>query len=424
MTARAGRFRAVLTLGVVILAAVAADGVAYEANAHRWIVGKALECYAIGGSSSEPYLFLAAISNGAYNEDKGDGYGTSEDHIFNYLCDGAAIATCTYPHFWDYDGDNGLSGAGADDIVVVASDNWPNAWMKVSGYRVSQFGNPPRSPEGYGLWQEALLNYRLNGLWNAYERLGHICHLLADMSVPAHVHEDLHPTSDHYEDTISDNITAVLTYLDRTEFTRGMIPIPGHLSAGFDPEMFPLFYLMYTTNQRADFFASEDDWGDALDWLAWVDYSTWPGAYFYYQDRRWDEGLSRIRDKIFGLGGEIGAMFYVLPVSDNQPFNLALMPFARIGVGFNWGDFSNIPALGRFYSGDLGDVRFEVSGGVEARLLIARLLMVGIGAGVGYWNSFDVDAVIIGQGGAIIGFRSVPYDGLDAFLRLTIGVVF
>ncbi|UCG47934.1 MAG: hypothetical protein JSU94_20950, partial [Phycisphaerales bacterium] len=216
--------------------------------------------------------------------DKGDGYGTSEDHIFNYLCDGAAIATCTYPHFWDYDGDNGLSGAGADDIVVVASDNWPNAWMKVSGYRVSQFGNPPRSPEGYGLWQEALLNYRLYGFWNAYERLGHICHLLADMSVPAHVHEDLHPSSDHYEDTISANITAVLTYLDREEFNRGMIPIPGHLSAGFDPEMFPLFYLMYTTNQRADFFASEDDWGDALDWLGWVDYSTWPGAYSYYQD--------------------------------------------------------------------------------------------------------------------------------------------
>jgi len=76
---------------------------------------KALECYADTGST-QPALYGLALANGAYNEDMGDGYGTSEDHIFNYLCDGAAISTCTYPHFWDYDGDNGFSGYGIDDL--------------------------------------------------------------------------------------------------------------------------------------------------------------------------------------------------------------------------------------------------------------------------------------------------------------------
>lgn len=39
----------------------------------------------------------------------------------------------------------------------------------------------------------------------AYYYLGHVVHLLEDMSVPAHVHNDGHPLGDTYEDTIASN---------------------------------------------------------------------------------------------------------------------------------------------------------------------------------------------------------------------------
>jgi hypothetical protein len=251
----------------------------YDEDPHRYIVAKALECYA-GTGSTQPGLYWQPLTNGAYNEDMGDEYGTDEDHIFHYWCDGAAISTCTYPHFWDYDGDNGISGLGIDDLFTIASDDWPNAWMKVSGYRVSQFGNLPKPTEGQGLWQDAIMLYRLGNHWQAYERLGHVCHLLADMSVPAHVHEDAHPDidSDPYEDTISENITAVLSVLDPAQLNDGLITIPvqDKNKTNISDELWPLFYLMYTTNQRADFFASDDDTGDGYDWLGLVDYSKWP----------------------------------------------------------------------------------------------------------------------------------------------------
>jgi hypothetical protein len=184
----------VMLLGAIVVM-VPTEVYGYDAGSHRYIVVKALECFEDSRPSTQPGIYINAIADGAGNEDLGDGYGTSEDHIFHYDCDGAAVAYCTYPHFWDYDDDNGMGGGGIDDLVTVAGDNWPNAWMKASGYRVSQFGNSPRSPEGVGLWQQAKWFYSTGDYWNAYERLGHVCHLLADMSVPAHVHEDLHPTA-------------------------------------------------------------------------------------------------------------------------------------------------------------------------------------------------------------------------------------
>lgn len=271
----------VLLLAVMAVMVPVQTAWGYSQGAHRHIIQKATEYFAGFRPCNEPWQYRDAIADGAEHEDDGN----DEDHVFGYNCDGAAIATCTYPHFWDYDGDNGISGNGIDDLVDVVSDTWPNAWMKASGYRVGEFHNVSLD----GLWQQALELYRQGNLWDAYERLGHVCHLLADMSVPTHVHEDFHPSPDEYEHTISANITDVLSVLDPTELNKGFIPIPAN-NTGIAPELWDLFYLMYTTNQRADYFGSEDDWGDAKDWLNLVDYNTSPYAtspysvFGYYQD--------------------------------------------------------------------------------------------------------------------------------------------
>jgi len=52
-------------------------------------------------------------------------------------------------------------------------------------------------------WQRALYEYAKGNRQQAFISLGHVLHLLEDMSVPAHTREDAHPpliNSDVYED--------------------------------------------------------------------------------------------------------------------------------------------------------------------------------------------------------------------------------
>ncbi|HCK99330.1 MAG TPA: hypothetical protein DHW42_04405 [Candidatus Marinimicrobia bacterium] len=87
----------------------------------------------------------------------------------------------------------------------------------------------------------------------AYEILGRLCHLLGDAGTPAHAHNDDHPFGDSYENYMKDNYSN-WNYEDA-------------LNAGgvfFDIFKFncPLRFLLYTTNQVADHFPSDDRSGD------------------------------------------------------------------------------------------------------------------------------------------------------------------
>ena len=153
------------------------------------------------------------------------------------------------------------------------------------------------------------------------------------------------------------------------------------------------------------------------------------GAYFYFEDRDWSEGNSSVRNKVFGLGGEFAALLYLFKDADQRAFNLALMPFGRIGFGFNRGNFDNIltnvdgQPTQALASGDLDSVRFELAGGLDLRMIVARRVTVGLGAGVAYWNAFDVSGSYSGGVGVIV-IRDFDFDGLDTFVRLTVGVLF
>ena len=107
------------------------------------------------------------------------------------------------------------------------------------------------------------------------------------MSVPAHVHEDAHPTSDHYEKTMDEAWWWLWPNLDEDELSKGLVEMPAEWNSGLPG----VYYLMYTTNQRADFFGSEGEpgntgyaWGDVYEPLGWFDFNVWPGQLGYYQD--------------------------------------------------------------------------------------------------------------------------------------------
>ena len=76
---------------------------------------------------------------------------------------------------------------------------------------LSHYWDPNRPKHGFLGWSEVCIDranrrwkmaidaYGVGKLAEAYDQLGHVMHLLTDMSTPAHVHWDLHPYWDTYE---------------------------------------------------------------------------------------------------------------------------------------------------------------------------------------------------------------------------------
>lgn len=164
-----------------------------------------------------------------------------KDHVYSFHWIGGALVTIT--HFWDAD-------AGENDPVENVFGSFPNAWQKVKS-----------------LWSMALGHYAKGEKSQAYHYLGHVAHLFEDMSLPTHVHDDMHfPDDDAFEDwiSLSSHQNRDLSQAEKNAITAaGPIQIPGS-----QPDK--LLYLMHTTNQIADFFASDDYNGDAVDPLGWA----------------------------------------------------------------------------------------------------------------------------------------------------------
>jgi hypothetical protein len=223
-----------LTIAIALMIFVITPGVvAYSVSddgepVHEYIAEQALVLYASSHPNSEIELwFPGAIKVGAGNEDL-------KDHVYD-----RSGAYTTMTHFWNADG-------GPNDVVDTnVLTNSENSWQKAEI-----------------LWGMAVGEYRSGDKLAAYEYLGHVSHLLADQSVPAHVHEDMHyPDDDCYEDwmTLSN---AKLSDDEKADLlSKGPVVIPDNSAWG------PLYYLFYTTNQVADFFASDSDGydGDRVD---------------------------------------------------------------------------------------------------------------------------------------------------------------
>lgn len=191
-----------------------------------------------------------------------------EDHVYGH----DTIPTCS--HFWDADN---------SDLHETSIDGCANAYMKADELfdQLFQF-----------MWEyDADPIGHASSLTDAYDRLGHVTHLIADMTVPAHAHRDPHSSFDSYDDGWSgwrgenedQPANHELFTFGMANADGGLIDPPqsaideiiGHPEAGYDLTPDPVakakfFYLMYTANQTGDYFPSDDYDGDADDRLGWM----------------------------------------------------------------------------------------------------------------------------------------------------------
>jgi hypothetical protein len=165
------------------------------------------------------------------------------DHVFGFSWTGDALVTIT--HFWDSD-------LGDADGVTNIIGTFQNAYQKTQS-----------------LWSLALGAYAKGDRHLAYHYFGHIVHLMGDATIPTHVHDDMHGP-DWYDDDAYEEWMSVAG--DALNGPLNARVTPAELAALQDagPIAVPnvsnkLRWLLYTTNQIADFFASDDYDGDAID---------------------------------------------------------------------------------------------------------------------------------------------------------------
>ncbi|MCP5063961.1 MAG: T9SS type A sorting domain-containing protein [Ignavibacteriae bacterium] len=266
------------------------DGIQLQTNVHQPLTKDAYDLLriqypTISSSAMNNHVGISETSGpwtsekivaGAYREDL-------EEIVYNY---DLSVLTETITHFWDAD-------QGDLSTITAMGEDIENAYQKarVYIYGVDGWGNERIFINknllgfmyGWFLSYDSLFDlyktgkYYINGYYNiggqfvdtkygpfymsvssrdtyVWEILGRVAHLLGDMGVPAHAHNDLHPLSDWYEDSYM-NISTAINYNENLAYDYGGLIFAIDKSD-------PLKYLFYTTNQVADFFGSDDENGD------------------------------------------------------------------------------------------------------------------------------------------------------------------
>jgi hypothetical protein len=183
--------------------------------------------------------------------------------------------------------------------------------------------------------------------------------------------------------------------------------------------------------------AEREEW-DSVDRFEFAMYSREPlhghveamiGGFLFWEERDWEEGSSKVLYDTWGFGVDMGAMIYPLPNADQRKVNLGFLPYFRLAMGFGDGDFRNIevdlPGGVGTASGDMGDLRFDIGAGVEARLVVARTFFAGIGVGYNWWTTAEGAAGTTSQGGTVIIVDDeFDFGGDEAYLRVSAGFFF
>jgi len=239
----------IFLLAVIIFLITTIPASAYDnKNVHPYLANEAAKVI----NDPEINSYLNFIKNGETDEDV-------TDHIY-----GRSGLTVSVTHFWDADmGDNW----GVKEIITETPNTYPNAWQKAQR-----------------LWNLSLNEYRSCNKTKAYEYLGHVAHLLQDMTVPAHAHEDFHPGhgipggDDCYEDWITSNYKKWSSTDAIDEGGPVSIP-PNQCPPDVDRNLYELYYLFYTANQVGDYFASDSNYnGDTVDRRGWMNYAGFPAT--------------------------------------------------------------------------------------------------------------------------------------------------
>jgi len=82
-------------------------------------------------------------------------------------------------------------------------------WFGKQNLSAKDWVQNPQAQTGFALgdqsWQRALSDYAKGDKEKAFQELGHVLHLLADMTVPAHTRNDVHIVGDSYEQFVKNN---------------------------------------------------------------------------------------------------------------------------------------------------------------------------------------------------------------------------
>ena len=258
----------VLTAAIAVSLGIPSGVAAYSGTCHAHLTEEAALIF--GFPELEDYL--DKVSEGAVCED-------NIDHIYS----DENVCGHTVRHFWD-----------ADDPDNFQQNNclgfdYNNAWVK--GRRLVD-----RANQLYWSW---VTTGSYADLDSAYHYFGHVCHLIGDMGVPAHVHIDYHPNDplddDCYEDWMAQHDCESCTALCLNWNYEDALASWGELHVGTGQAMSirtylgsdcwepwqlqaSYYYLAYTTNQISDYFASDSYDGDTDDRLGLVSFGGFPSA--------------------------------------------------------------------------------------------------------------------------------------------------
>jgi len=258
----------VLLLVTILVTVIPSSAWAYSGTCHKQITDEAANIFTF----PELEDYLETVGEGAKCED-------NIDHIYS----DENVCGHTVRHFWD-----------ADDSDNFQQNNcmgfdYNNAWVK--GRRLVDRAN-------WFYWSYINTDNYVH-LDSAYHYLGHACHLIGDMCVPAHVHIDYHPNDplddDCYEDWMAahdfPNDPALCLNWDYEDAlnmwgvldigTTQATAIQSYLgSECWEPWQLQgsFYWIMYTNNQITDYFASDSYDGDTDDRLGLVSFSGFPSA--------------------------------------------------------------------------------------------------------------------------------------------------
>src|SRR3989339_150699 len=94
-------------------------------------------------------------------------------------------------------------------------------WYGYTQMNAKKWAQSPSEQEKYTLgdysWQRAIYDYQHNNKKEALIGLGHVIHLVSDMSVPAHTRNDPHETGDAYEQFVKYNWNILAKGLENVE---------------------------------------------------------------------------------------------------------------------------------------------------------------------------------------------------------------
>lgn len=191
--------------------------------------------------SYEIYQYQTYIDQGAAEED-------DFDPVWNHV--GSFDACVTITHFWNPD-----NGFYDEQSCYTCTGGQSAVWKATI------------------LWGMALGEYHAGHKERAFEYLGHVVHLLGDMSVPAHALKDCHPAGDTYDAEYMNGHGLSYYPQDLSEDELNGLKALGMVEVPETSTLPPVEYLFYTTAQIAGYYPADDEDGNTVDPEGLVDFN-------------------------------------------------------------------------------------------------------------------------------------------------------